>query len=144
MADANSSSLSHVSLGTNRFDQAVVFYDQVLPTLGCKRILAHPGAVAYGREYPEFWVQAPIDGQPAGVGNGTHVGFSAPDKAAVHAFYHAALDAGATSEGEPGPRDEYGEPYYGCFVRDLDGHKIEAAYWDLEQVYELYIAPVED
>ncbi|MDO9638186.1 MAG: VOC family protein [Pseudotabrizicola sp.] len=144
MADATPSSLSHVSLGTNRFEQAVAFYDQVLPTLGCKRILAHPGAVAYGRQSPEFWVQTPIDGQPASVGNGTHFGFSAPDKAAVHAFYQAALDAGATAEGEPGPRAEYGEPYYGCFVRDLDGHKIEAAYWDLEQVYELYIAPVED
>ncbi|MEL7332164.1 MAG: VOC family protein, partial [Cyanobacteria bacterium J06560_2] len=22
------------------------------------------------------------------------------------------------------------EPYYGCFVRDLEGHKIEAAFWD--------------
>ena len=144
MADTNPSCLSHVSLGTNQFDQAVAFYDQVLPTLGCKRILAHPGAVAYGREYPEFWVQTPIDGQPATVGNGTHFGFVAPDKAAVHAFYQAALDAGAVGEGEPGPRAEYGEPYYGCFVRDLDGHKIEATYWDLEQVYELYIASAED
>ena len=144
MADANPSSLSHVSLGTNKFVQAVAFYDQVLPTLGCKRILAHPGAVAYGRQYPEFWVQTPIDGRPATVGNGTHFGFVAADKAAVHAFYQAALEAGAVGEGEPGPRAEYGEPYYGCFVRDLDGHKIEATYWDLEQAYELYIEPVED
>lgn len=143
MTDTNPSSLSHVSLGTNQFDQAVAFYDQVLPTLGCKRILAHPGAVAYGREYPEFWVQTPIDGQPASVGNGTHFGFAAQDKAAVHAFYAAALEAGAIGEGEPGPRGAYGEPYYGCFVRDLDGHKIEATYWDLEQIYELYIEPHE-
>lgn len=143
MADANPSILSHISLGTNQFDKAVAFYDRVLPTLGCQRILAHPGAVAYGRQYPEFWVQTPIDGQPASIGNGTHFGFFAPDKAAVHAFHQAALEAGARDEGAPGPRPEYGEPYYGCFVRDLDGHKIEAAYWDLEQVYELYIEPHE-
>lgn len=143
MADSNPSILSHVSLGSNQFEQALAFYDRVLPTLGCKRILAHPGAVAYGREYPEFWVQTPIDGRPASVGNGTHIGFIAPNKEAVHAFHQAALEAGAVDEGAPGPRAEYGDPYYGCFVRDLDGHKIEAAFWDLELIYELYSEPHE-
>jgi catechol 2,3-dioxygenase-like lactoylglutathione lyase family enzyme len=122
--------LSHVSVGTNDFDRAVAFYDRVLPTLGCKRIMQHPGAVAWGKQYPEFWVQAPIDGKPATIGNGTHVGFFAPDKSAVDTFHEAALAAGGRDEGAPGPRPEYGAPYYGCFVRDLDGHKIEAAYWD--------------
>ena len=93
MSEQNPSILSHVSIGTNQFEQAVAFYDRVLATLGCKRVLEHPGAVAWGREYPEFWVQAPIDGQPANVGNGTHFGFVAPDKQAVHAFYEAALEA---------------------------------------------------
>lgn len=139
----NPSILSHISLGTNDFARAVAFYDKVLPTLGCKRIMEHPGAVAYGREYPEFWVQTPIDGRPASVGNGTHFGFFAPSKDAVLAFFEAALDAGAQGDGAPGPRPEYGVPYYGCFVRDLDGHKIEAAFWDmsLDPGYELYVEP---
>ena len=141
MSEQNPSILSHVSIGTNQFDKAVAFYDKVMPTLGCKRVLKHPGAVAWGREYPEFWVQTPIDGQPANVSNGTHFGFVAPDKQAVHAFYEAALEAGASPDGPPGPRPHYGEPYYGCFVRDLDGHKIEATYWDTELVYELYVEP---
>jgi catechol 2,3-dioxygenase-like lactoylglutathione lyase family enzyme len=141
MADANSSILSHVSIGTNQFAEATAFYDRVLATLGCKRVLAHPGAVAYGRAYPEFWVQTPHNGKPASTGNGSHFGFVAPNKAAVHDFFQAALDAGATDEGAPGPRPEYGEPYYGCFVRDLDGNKIEATFWDIEQVYELYSEP---
>ncbi|MNF34357.1 Glyoxalase-like domain protein [compost metagenome] len=139
----NPSILSHISLGTNDFERAVAFYDKVLPTLGCKRIMEHPGAVAYGREYPEFWVQTPIDGRPASVGNGTHFGFFAPNKEAVLAFFEAALDAGAQGDGAPGPRPEYGDPYYGCFVRDLDGHKIEASFWDMSQdpAYELYVEP---
>jgi catechol 2,3-dioxygenase-like lactoylglutathione lyase family enzyme len=139
----NPSILSHISVGTNDFERAVAFYDKVLPTLGCKRIMEHPGAVAYGREYPEFWVQTPIDGRPASVGNGTHFGFFAPSKEAVLAFFEAALDAGAQGDGAPGPRPEYGDPYYGCFVRDLDGHKIEAAFWDMSQDpgYELYVEP---
>jgi catechol 2,3-dioxygenase-like lactoylglutathione lyase family enzyme len=138
MTDQNPSILSHVSLGSNRFEEAAAFYDQTLTTLGCKRIMAHPGAIAWGREYPEFWLQTPIDGQPASIGNGTHIGFFAADKASVDAFHRAALAAGATDEGAPGPREEYGEPYYGCFVCDQDGHKIEAAYLDMKLAQELY------
>ncbi|MEW7001000.1 hypothetical protein M5585_15565 [Serratia ureilytica] len=46
--------------------------------MGCRRVLEHPGAIGYGRDYPEFWLQVPIDGRPASPGNGTHVGFSPP------------------------------------------------------------------
>jgi catechol 2,3-dioxygenase-like lactoylglutathione lyase family enzyme len=79
-----------------------------------------------------IWLQAPCDGKPAIVGNGTHVGFFAATKAQVDAFYATAVAAGASPDGEPGGREEYGAPYYGCFVRDLDGNKIEATYWDME------------
>jgi len=130
MAEENPSILSHVSIGTNDFERSCAFYDRVLATLGCKRLMQHPGAVAYGRQYPEFWVGTPFDGKPAQVGNGTHFGFVAASKPQVHAFYDAAVAAGASADGAPGPREEYGAPYYGCFVRDPDGHKIEAAYWD--------------
>ena len=128
--DNNPSILSHISIGTNDFDRAIAFYDQVLSTLGCNRLMEHPGAIAYGKQYPEFWVVIPLDRQPATVGNGTHVSFIAPTKEAVQAFYEAALAAGGIDEGAPGGRSEYGEPYYGCFVRDLDGHKVEAVFWD--------------
>ena len=132
MADDNPNILSHVSIGTNDFERAVAFYDKVLTTLGCKKLEEFPGAVAYGKQFPECWVQTPIDGQPASGGNGAHIGFVAPTKQAVHAFHEAALQAGGVDDGQPGPRPDYGEPYYGCFVRDPDGHKIEAAFWDME------------
>ncbi|MBT5647283.1 MAG: VOC family protein [Rhodospirillaceae bacterium] len=130
MTGDNPSVLSHLSVGTNDFARATGFYDQVLAVLGCTRIMEHPGAVAYGKAYPEFWVQIPVDGKPANVGNGSHVSFVASTPAGVDAFHAAALAAGAQDEGAPGPREEYGAPYYGCFVRDPDGHKIEAAFWD--------------
>lgn len=123
--------LSHVSLGTNDFARATAFYDAVLATLGCGRVMEHPGAVAYGRRYPEFWIQTPIDEATASAGNGTHVAFLAASTAEVDAFYQAALAHGACDDGPPGPRPLYGEPYYGCFVRDPDGHKIEATFYDL-------------
>ncbi|SDL10324.1 Catechol 2,3-dioxygenase [Pseudomonas delhiensis] len=125
------SCISHVSIGTNDYDRARAFYDAVLATLGCRRVMEHPGAVAYGREFPEFWVQTPLDGAPASVGNGTHIGFIAGSREAVDAFHAAALAHGGHDDGAPGPRPHYGEPYYGCFVRDPDGHKVEATFWDL-------------
>lgn len=123
--------LSHVSLGTNRFEEAVAFYDRVLATLGVGRVMdlsAHR-AVAYGRAFPEFWVQAPCDGQRAQAANGVHVAFLAASPQQVQAFHAAALAAGGTDDGAPGPRPHYGPQYWGCFVRDLDGHKIEAMAW---------------
>jgi catechol 2,3-dioxygenase-like lactoylglutathione lyase family enzyme len=130
MADDSSRLVSHVSIGTNDFNRAVGFYDKVMLTLGCLRIMQVPGAVAYGKAQPEFWVQTPLDGTPASVGNGTHIGFVAADRNAVHAFYETALAAGGKDAGAPGPRPEYGAPYYGCFVRDPDGNKVEAVFWD--------------
>jgi catechol 2,3-dioxygenase-like lactoylglutathione lyase family enzyme len=81
--------------------------------------------------FPKFFVQAPFDGVTASVGNGTHIGFIAADRASVDAFHAAALAAGATDDGAPGPRPAYGAAYYGCFVRDPDGRKIEATFWDV-------------
>mgnify|MGYP000894557754 FL=1 len=129
--DTPPSALSHVSLGTNRFAQAVAFYDRALATLGIGRVLdlSEHRAVAYGRAWPEFWIQAPCDGQPAQAANGVHLAFLALTREQVQAFHAAALAAGGTDDGPPGPRPHYGEQYYGCFVRDLDGHKIEAMVW---------------
>ena len=126
----NPSIVSHLSLGTNRFSEAVAFYDKILATLGARRIHEHPDAIGYGKQFPEFWIQSPFNGHEASVGNGTHIAFFAADAAQVDRFYEAALAAGAQDDGPPGPRPQYGDEYYGCFVRDLDGNKIEATFWD--------------
>lgn len=129
MADDNPSIISHVSLGTNDLERAGRFYDAVLAAISSRRVMEHEGAaIAYGKSFPEFWVGKPFDGGRAEPANGVHIGFLAE----VDAFHRAALDAGGTSDGEPGPRPMYGKPYYGCFVRDPDGHKVEAMFWDEE------------
>ncbi len=122
--------MSHVSVGTNHLERAVAFYDAVLATIGARRVMEHPGTVAYGKQLPEFWVGEPYDRGPATCGNGVHFAFMAASKAHVDAFFKAALDAGGVSDGEPGPRPEYSAAYYGCYIRDPDGHKIEATFWD--------------
>ena len=72
-----------------------------------------------------------IDGGAAGVANGVHYAFFATNREEVQDFYDTALAHGARGDGAPGPRPEYGAPYFGCFVRDLDGHKMEATFWDV-------------
>ena len=127
----NPSIMSHVSLGTNQFEKAIDFYDAVLGTIGAKRVmdLTEHGAIAYGKQFPEFWVGGTFDEKPAETANGVHFAFLAPSQEAVDKFYAMAIEKGASGDGEPGPRPHYGEQYYGCFVRDLDGHKIEAMFW---------------
>src|SRR5262245_46888992 len=106
--------ISHVSIGTNDFDKSVEFYDRVMRALGLERHTEFPGAVAYGRDgLPIFWVQTPLNGETATVGNGTHIGFDAESKEMVIEFHRAALAAGAVDDGAPGPRPDYGAAYFG-------------------------------
>jgi len=136
MSEENLSIVSHVSLGTNDMDAALAFYDVVMVTIGAVRQeeirLPDEGlvAVAYGRAFPEFWIQLPENRRPAEVGNGVHVGFVAADRETVQRFHAAAVANGGTDHGAPGPRPHYGAPYYGCFVRDPDGNKLEATFRD--------------
>jgi catechol 2,3-dioxygenase-like lactoylglutathione lyase family enzyme len=122
----NPSIVSHISLGVADLERAAAFYDAVLAVVGARRMVEHPGAIGYGKVFPEFWIGLPFDGAAPGVGNGTHVGFLARGKEEVDAFWQAALAQGGTGDGAPGLRPMYSPDYYGCFVRDPDGHKIEA------------------
>jgi catechol 2,3-dioxygenase-like lactoylglutathione lyase family enzyme len=118
--------ISHVSLGTNDYPTAKVFYDALLATLQIRCVMDFEGGAGYGREFPEFWIQRPHDGRPASVGNGVHVSFLANSVEEVNAFHAKALALGAKDDGPPGYRKEYSDDYYAAFVRDLDGNKIEA------------------
>src|SRR5215469_1100237 len=119
--------LHHVSVGVTDVERAAKFYDAVLGTLGYKRVMEFmPYAIGYGDSSPSFWIQLPHNQQASSVGNGSHVGFSGRTKLAIDAFHHAALAHGGTDNGAPGPRPDYGPEYYGAFVIDLDGNRLEA------------------
>jgi catechol 2,3-dioxygenase-like lactoylglutathione lyase family enzyme len=119
--------LHHVSVGVADVARAAQFYDRVLRELACRRVLEFlPYGIGYGDKLPQFWVQLPHDRRAASIGNGVHVAFNATSEAMVRAFHRAALEAGGTNDGAPGPRPDYGPDYFGAFVRDLDGNKLEA------------------
>lgn len=117
--------LDHVSVGTAHFERACAFYDATLAPLGYRRLLEFPGMAGYGLNAPQFWIGSPTNGSfiPA---VGVHVAFQAQNRAAVDAFYEAALVAGGRDNGPPGLRPHYHPDYYGAFVIDPEGNRIEA------------------
>lgn len=118
---------SHVTLGTNDWVRAKPFWQAVMAALKQPVLFEYEGGMAYGEPVgPKTFIGSPFDGQPATNGNGTHVAFLAGDRAVVDAFHAAALANGGTDEGAPGLRPRYHAHYYGAYVRDPDGNKLQA------------------
>lgn len=118
--------LHHVSLGTTDLARAEAFYDPVMRELGLTKTLRLDEAVGYGAGLTVFSLNLPADGASATPGNGVHVAFEVEKRAAVDAFFRAAIQNGGTADGEPDLRPEYDRHYYAAFVRDPDGNKVEA------------------
>ncbi len=121
--------LDHVSLPVADLARATAFYDAVLAELRLERTRQLDGAVGYGnagRAAPRFWLLERRDASGARAGVGLHVSFEATTRAAVDAFFETALRCGGRDAGRPGPRPEYTAPFYGAFVLDPDGFKVEA------------------
>lgn len=119
----------HLSLGVADLDRAAAFYDACLLPLGLVRLWRVPRAVGYGP--PGFTGEAPfavvLGGDDARApGKGWHLAFAAKSRAAVDGFHAAAVAHGGADDGPPGIRHNYDPGYYAAFVRDPDGHRLEA------------------
>lgn len=125
--------LHHLSLGTADIERSARFYDATLRPLGYVRVWSdlRPGeqgqAVGYGVAGggDRLAIKQVSTATPL-ASPGFHVAFTAPSRQAVHDFHVAALAAGGTDNGGPGLRPAYGPDYYAAFVRDPDGHALEA------------------
>lgn len=103
------------------------FYDAVSGSLGWGLVWEGPDALGYGwngGEFPNLFAVVGAERTPTGF----HLAFAAPDREAVDAFYAAALAHGGSDEGPPGLRVQYSPTYYAAFVRDPDGHELEAVH----------------
>jgi catechol 2,3-dioxygenase-like lactoylglutathione lyase family enzyme len=118
--------IHHVSIGTNDLPRSKRFYDAVLPIVGILPLSEADDGIGYASGTFHFSVQVPIDGEPATVGNGSHVAFAVETRDMVDRFHATAVEHGGVSDGDPGLRSPYDAHYYGAFVRDPDGNKIEA------------------
>jgi catechol 2,3-dioxygenase-like lactoylglutathione lyase family enzyme len=116
--------IGYITLGTNNFERAATFYDQLLAVYGAKRALETDKMILWssgkpGR--PSLGIIKPYDKSPATVGNGTMVALGIDEPAKVDDMHKTALALGATDEGAPGSR---GGGFYGAYFRDLDGNKL--------------------
>ena len=114
----------HVTLRATDLDASATFYDTVLRTLGAERTHTADWLV----EWDQFSLSPANAEKPAT--RGLHLGFTAPTREHVHAFWQAGVDAGYRDDGEPGLRPEYGDDYYGGFLLDPDGNSAEAVHHD--------------
>ena len=125
--------LDHIFLSVSDLDRSIAFYTATLAPLGITTRLdydgndgppGHPdlkGFGAHGRMI--FWLRAGI-----AEGRSTHVGFVADSTTQVDTAYAAAIDAGATDNGQPGARLHYDPRYYAANVLDPDGYSLEFVY----------------
>lgn len=120
----NGGMIDHVSIGVTDLEAGRRFYEAVLATLGMSVIREAPSTVGFGKRYPEFWLNARDEARA--VDPATHICLRASSEDSVNRFHQAAIAAGGQDDGAPGLRPQYTENYYGAFIIDPDGNRVEA------------------
>jgi catechol 2,3-dioxygenase-like lactoylglutathione lyase family enzyme len=113
--------IDHVALQVRDYPRSKDFYVAAVAPLGCELLMEFEGrSGGFGRDgKPFFWIR---EGEPAAP---IHVAFTARDREEVDAFYAAAVGAGGRENGPPGLRTHYHPGYYGAYVLDQDGYRVE-------------------
>jgi catechol 2,3-dioxygenase-like lactoylglutathione lyase family enzyme len=112
----------HVTLRVSDRAASERFYDTVLATLGIEK--GHSDG--WYAEWGDFSIAQATEEKP--VTRGLHIGFVSPSRAHVDEFWRVGTGAGHRDDGEPGPRPQYRDDYYGSFLLDPDGNSAEAVH----------------
>lgn len=126
--------IDHFGFRVRDLARARFFYDAVLRPLGLQAVDNGKESFVIGRSaaeplpfiwvgitQPAFWTSAHETSRSP-----IHLAFKAASRVAVDAFHEAALAAGGTDNGAPGPRGPVEMKYYAAFVLDPDGNNVEA------------------
>lgn len=116
--------IGYVTIGVSDMERAKSFYAALLEDMGAK-VLLDMGRICFIGERmsaPMLAVCTPYDEQPNHPGNGNMLALQPGSKERVDAFYHKAIELGASSDGDPGQRIP--DQFYGAYVRDPDGNKL--------------------
>jgi catechol 2,3-dioxygenase-like lactoylglutathione lyase family enzyme len=122
--------IDHLGVQVADVEASLAFYLRVFEPIGMREDVRFPAgeSIVVGLSGPDgiphFWL-APATGVET---RELHVAFSAANNAVVDAVYQAALAAGAEVLHAPREWPEYHPGYYGVFLRDLDGHNVEAVH----------------
>ena len=121
--------IDHTGVSVSDYSKSLAFYTAALGAIGIVKIMEIPASVTGDTDVAgfgppgkaEFWIGKGTPNQPP-----IHIAFRVDSRAAVDAFYQAAIAAGGRDNGAPGVRAYYHPDYYGAYVLDPDGHNIEA------------------
>ncbi|GHF19893.1 putative glyoxalase/bleomycin resistance protein [Amycolatopsis deserti] len=111
-------------------EASAALYQRVFAPIGLREAMRFPAGddvvvgMAGPEGQPEFWLSSARGGETREL----HVAFRAPDRDAVDAVHAAAVDAGVEVLHEPREWPEYHPGYYAVFLRDPDGHNVEAVH----------------
>jgi hypothetical protein len=114
--------INYLMVGTNRFEEAIQFYDALMTEMGAVQVYATERNVGWGWGVGTamFIVTKPYDQERATIGNGSMVAFDVETPELVDKLHSKVLALGGANEGDPGPR---GEHLYVAYCRDIDGNK---------------------
>ncbi len=122
--------LDHLGVQVADVEASLGFYLGVFAPIGMREMMRFPhgDSIVVGLSGPEgipsFWLSPAASSEAREL----HVAFRAPDRAAVDAVHDAAVAVGAEVLHAPREWPEYHPGYYGVFLRDLDGHNVEAVH----------------
>lgn len=122
--------LDHIGLQVRDVEASLDFYLRTFAAIGMREAMRFPylDTIAVGLSGPDgvpgFWLGPPTGDETREL----HIAFRAPDRAAVDAVHEAAVSAGVEVLHAPREWPEYHPGYYAVFLRDLDGHNVEAVH----------------
>lgn len=130
--------LDHVSISVSNLNACVDFYDAIMAALGCEKVYQTERSLGYGVRCSageeNHSCLAVYESETANVDDARHWCFKAKSQTAVAAFYEAGMANGGRDNGEPGLRPNYHPNYYGAFLYDPSGNRVEAVFHGVGEV----------
>jgi catechol 2,3-dioxygenase-like lactoylglutathione lyase family enzyme len=124
--------LDHVSLSVSNLAECAAFYDAIMASLGCEKVYGTETSLGYGvrctaGEEAHSCI-AIYQSESANLDNSRHWCFKAQSQEAVIEFYDSGVAAGGQCNGKPGLREHYHANYFGAFLLDPFGNRVEAVF----------------
>jgi catechol 2,3-dioxygenase-like lactoylglutathione lyase family enzyme len=122
--------IDHVGIQVADVETSLAFYLRTFEPIGIREVIRFPHGDTFvvglsGTDgIPSFWLSQATGSEAREL----HLAFRAADRRAVDAVHDAAVTAGVEVLHVPREWPEYHPGYYGVFLRDLDGHNVEAVY----------------
>lgn len=124
--------LDHVSISVSDLNDCVAFYDSIMESLDCEKVYQTDNSLGYGVRCKAgeeaHSCLAVYQSSSANVDDSRHWCFKAASQEAVVSFYQAGIAAGGKCNGKPGYRENYHKDYFGAFLYDPSGNRVEAVF----------------